>query len=79
MNQRRLSRNSGGGTRSFQCSALGRRARHGHPGCVSAEPKGGERFFDFFTFNIRNRNTRRSNYKAAIRSASGIRRNILSV
>jgi hypothetical protein len=40
----------------------------GHtPGTVSATCKAAERFFEFFTANIRNKNTRRAYYKAACR------------
>lgn len=39
------------------------------PAVFLPNPKAAERFFDFFTSNIRNRNTRRAYYKAACRFA----------
>ena len=35
------------------------------PALFLSEPKASERFWEFFTANIRNRNTRRAYYKAA--------------
>src|ERR1041385_672354 len=35
------------------------------PALFLADPKGSERFWEFFAANIRNRNTRRAYYKAA--------------
>jgi hypothetical protein len=49
---------------TWSCGACRERPRR-----VSAESKTAERFFDFFTANIRNRNTRRAYYKAACRFA----------
>ena len=37
------------------------------PALFLPEPKASERFWEFFTANIRNRNTRRAYYKAACR------------
>ena len=37
------------------------------PALFLSEPKASERFWEFFTANIRNRNTRRAYYKAACR------------
>ncbi len=39
------------------------------PALFLPDPKAAERFFDFFTANIRNKNTRRAYYKAACRFA----------
>jgi len=39
------------------------------PAVLLPNAKAAERFFDFFTANIRNRNTRRAYYKAACRFA----------
>jgi hypothetical protein len=37
------------------------------PALFLSEPKASQRFWEFFTANIRNRNTRRAYYKAAFR------------
>ncbi|HTF65143.1 MAG TPA: hypothetical protein VK638_20905 [Edaphobacter sp.] len=37
------------------------------PALFLPDARAGERFFEFFTANIRNKNTRRAYYKAAVR------------
>jgi hypothetical protein len=43
------------------------------PALFLPDEKASERFFGFFTVNIRNKNTRRAYYKAACRFQSGAR------